>query len=111
VHKKTDSKRHKNPLLPLKNYLLLTKYSEDKKDLSNISVDRLERLYKASKDVSHHHALSGPKKETSMMLRELKSNEMITLNVIRSSHETGTVKKVLHAPTMRLFAVKVLKLD
>jgi hypothetical protein len=102
VNKKPENKRHKNPLLPLKNYLLLTKYSEDKKDLSNISVDRLERLYKASKDV----VVSGSKKETAI-LKELKSNEMITLSVIRSSHETGTVKKVLHAPTMRLFAVKV----
>lgn len=103
VNKKTENKRHKNPLLPLKNYLLLTKYSEDKKDLSNISVDRLERFYKASKDV-----VSATKKEA-ILQRELKSNEMITLNVIRSSHETGTVKKVLHAPTMRLFAVKVRK--
>ncbi|RYD73901.1 MAG: hypothetical protein EOP55_16190 [Sphingobacteriales bacterium] len=76
------------------------------KDLSNISVDRLERFYKASKDVAP--AMSGPKKEASSLLRELKSNEMITLSVIRSSHETGTVKKVLHAPTMRLFAVKVI---
>jgi len=103
VNKKTENKRHKNPLLPLKNYLLLTKYSEDKKDLSNISVDRLERFYKASKDV-----VSATKKEA-ILQRELKSNEMITLNVIRSSHETGTVKKVLHAPTMRLFAVKVMR--
>ena len=104
VNKKTENKRHKNPLLPLKNYLLLTKYSEDKKDLSNISVDRLERLYKASKDVV---SVSATKKEV-ILQRELKSNEMITLSVIRSSHETGTVKKVLHAPTMRLFAVKVI---
>ena len=102
VHnKKAESKKTKNPLLPLKNYLLLSKMNEEKREVSNVSVERLERLYKISKD-----SLIATKKEIPTP-KDLKPNEMITLSVIRSSHETGTVKKLLHAPTLRLFAVKV----
>ena len=101
LNKKTDNKRQKNPLLPLKNYLLLSKINEEKREVSNLSVERLERLYKVPKDV-----LITTKKEIPLP-KDLKPNEMITLSVIRSSHETGTVKKLLHAPTLRLFAVKV----
>jgi hypothetical protein len=31
---------------------------------------------------------------------------MITLSVLKGSRDTGTVKKVLHAPTLKLFVVK-----
>ena len=37
----------------------------------------------------------------------LKLNEMITINVVKSSHETGAVKRMLHAPTLKLYAIKV----
>lgn len=34
-------------------------------------------------------------------------SEMVTLQIIKSSHETGVVKKMIHAPTLKLYAVKV----
>ncbi len=88
-------KKQKNPLLPLKNYLHLSKVNEEKKETDNYSLR--EKAYKMTKESLLL------KKE----VREPKPNEMITLSIIRSSHETGTVKKMLHAPTLQLFAVKV----
>jgi len=37
----------------------------------------------------------------------LKLDEMITLEVIKSSKLTGTTKKMLHVPSMKIFIVKV----
>ena len=31
---------------------------------------------------------------------------MITLAVMKTSRETGTVKKMLHAPTLNIFSIK-----
>jgi len=42
--------------------------------------------------------------------KSLNLNEMVTLQIIKSSHETGVVKKMLHAPSLRLFAVKEVPL-
>ena len=76
--------------------------NEDRKEVSNISLEKLDKLYKVTKD---NLML---KKEGSTSAKTIKSNEMITLSVIKSSHETGTVKKMLHAPTFGLYAIKVL---
>jgi hypothetical protein len=36
----------------------------------------------------------------------LKINECITLEVIKRGHNTGTVKKMLHVPTLQLICVR-----
>lgn len=38
----------------------------------------------------------------------LKLEEMITLGIIKGSKNTGTVKKMLHAPTLKVFVVFLL---
>lgn len=85
----------------MKNYLLLSKLNEDRTETNNISLEKLDKLYKAAKD-------NLVTKKDYLPNIEIKPNEMVTLSVIKSSHETGTVKKLLHAPTLRLFAVKVI---
>jgi hypothetical protein len=39
----------------------------------------------------------------------LKLEEMITLEVLRSSKLTGQTKKMLHLPSMKIYVVKVKK--
>ena len=40
----------------------------------------------------------------------VKLEEMITLAVLKSTHQSGTVKKMLHAPTLKLYNVKEVPL-
>ena len=98
IKKKSEKKKHKNPLIPLKNYLLLSKINEELKEKSEISVEKLEKFSKLQKENHNHRSLQS---------YPLKLNEMITINVVKSSHETGAVKRMLHAPTLKLYAVKV----
>ena len=95
IKKKNEKKRHKNPLIPLKNYLLLSKINEEFKEKSEISLEKLEKFSRLQKE--NHSLRSYP----------LKLNEMITINIMKSSHETGVVKRMLHGPTLKLYAVKV----
>ena len=39
---------------------------------------------------------------------KVRLEDMITLGLITNSRYSGPVKKILHAPTLRIFAVKVL---
>ena len=34
--------------------------------------------------------------------------DLITLSILKDSHLSGSVKKMLHAPSLKLFAVKVI---
>ena len=34
-------------------------------------------------------------------------NELITISVIKSSHDSGAIRKMIHAPTLKMYAVKV----
>lgn len=90
--------KHKNPLLPLKNYLLLSKISEELKEKGEVSEDKLEKLNKLQAENAHRN------REKQI---PLKLSSMITLTIMKSSHESGCVKKMLHAPTLKLYAVKV----
>jgi len=36
---------------------------------------------------------------------------MITISVMKSAHESGVIKKMLHAPTLKLYAVKEVPLS
>jgi len=97
--KQEKGKKPKNhPLLVIKNYIMSTKLDEGFKDKGEVPIDKLEKVYKNLNQHSH--------RESSTQL-SLKLNEMITISVMKSSHETGSIKKVLHAPTLKLFAVKV----
>lgn len=99
LKKKHEGKKHKNPLLPLKNYLLLSKISEELIEKGEVSEDKLEKLNRLQKENAHRrHKEPIP----------LKLSSMITLLIMKSSHESGCVKKMLHAPTLKLYAVKVL---
>ena len=95
---KHEKKKHENPLLPLKNYILLSKISEELIEKGEVSEEKLEKLNKLQKENAHRR------------LKEpvaLKLSSMITLLIMKSSHESGCVKKMLHAPTLKLYAVKV----
>lgn len=41
---------------------------------------------------------------------KVRLEDMITLGLITNSRYSGPVKKILHAPTLRIFAVKVILL-
>ena len=96
--KKHSKKRDKDPLLPLKNYLQIVKISDELKEKGEVSEDKMQKLDKLQRGNAH------------LKSREslpLKLSSMITLTLLKSSHESGSVKKMLHAPTLRLYAIKV----
>jgi hypothetical protein len=98
--KQEKSKKPKNhPLLVIKNYIMSTKLDEGFKEKGDVAIDKLEKVYKNLNQPSHREKVSQI---------PLKLNDLITINVMKSSHETGSIKKVLHAPTLKLFAVKVI---
>lgn len=72
--------------------------NEEFKDKREIPIEKYEKPHKTQEE--NHH----PKEHPNYPLR---LNEMITLSVMKSSHETGMIKKVIHAPTLKIFAVKV----
>jgi hypothetical protein len=74
--------------------------NEEMKDKMDAPIDRIEKAYK-----HENPSLKDTKDPVSFPLR---LNEMITLSVMKSSHETGIIKKVIHAPTLKMFAVKVI---
>ena len=63
---------------------IASKFNQGLKDIPDISIDRFK--YKLGADI--------------------KINECITLEVIKRGHRTGTVKKMLHAPSMKVICVR-----
>lgn len=94
-----SKKLNNNPLLVVKSYFKSINQDEPFKDQGDVPVEKIEKVFKNLNQPNSHRD-----KITKI---PLKLNEMITINVMKSSHETGSIKKVLHAPTLKLFAVKV----
>lgn len=84
--KKKETGENRNPLIPFRKYMIIAnKFTEDlNQDLS------LEK-FKIPPRFSHQN---------------LKLNECVTLEVVKRGHNTGTVKKMLHVPSMRLACVR-----
>lgn len=99
---KEDKHRTGDPLGPLKDYMLLSK-PDDANVYFDLALDKPRKLYRLHKEVKiSRKDVVAPK--------QLSLSEMITLQIIKSSHETGVVKKMIHGPTLKLYAVKVLEL-
>ena len=75
------------------------------------------------KTYTKHHAYPYPKSETKKEQPELsfkktmipfsqvKLEEMITLSILKGTRNSGSVKKMLHAPSLKLYAVKEIPLS
>lgn len=63
------------------------KINEDLKEMNDISIDKLKNQFKPVNN-------------------NIKINECITLEVIKRGHHTGTIKKMLHVPTLKLICVR-----
>jgi hypothetical protein len=98
---KQERKSSRNPLIPLKNFMILSKMDEEFREQSNISIDKLEKIYRIHKD---HHVQTTRRGHINL---DIKLNELVTLSMMKSAHATGSIRKMIHAPTLRLFAVKV----
>ncbi len=61
---------------------MANKFSEEIKEMQDMSVDRLRNR-------------GGPK-----------ISECVTLEILKRSHNTGTVKKMLHVPTLTLVCIR-----
>jgi len=66
----------------------------------------------------HPHAKSDPKKDvdlgikkTTVQSSQVKLEEMITLSILKGTRNSGSVKKMLHAPSLKLYAVKEIPLS
>ncbi len=94
-----------NPLGPLREYMALPKARGEEVNTSfDLSVQRPRKPHRVYTETK-----TSPKDVQAP--KSLNLNEMVTLQIIKSSHETGVVKKMLHAPSLRLFAVKVKLFD
>ncbi len=104
--KNLDQKKgSRNPLLPLRNYLILSKMTDDIRENSReTSLERLDKIIKSHKE-NNFNSINTQRKES--YTECFKLSEMITLGLLSSGSESGTVKKMIHAPTLRMFAVKV----
>jgi serine/threonine protein kinase len=49
-------------------------------------------------------------KKATLPFSQVKLEEMITLSVLKGTRNSGSIKKMLHAPTLRLYAVKEIPL-
>jgi len=49
-------------------------------------------------------------KKATLPFSQVKLEEMITLSVLKGTRNTGSIKKMLHAPTLKLYAVKEIPL-
>lgn len=49
-------------------------------------------------------------KKATLPFSQVKLEEMITLSVLKGTRNTGPIKKMLHAPTLKLYAVKEIPL-
>eukprot|EP01017_Pseudomicrothorax_dubius_P044396 TRINITY_DN7499_c0_g3_i1.p1 TRINITY_DN7499_c0_g3~~TRINITY_DN7499_c0_g3_i1.p1 ORF type:complete len:743 (+),score=107.15 TRINITY_DN7499_c0_g3_i1:42-2270(+) len=92
----------KNPILPLKKYLLLSKISDDAP--LNVHSHMLDPNLEEAVQKLVSNQSSGNIKF--LINSSIKLEEMITLALIKSSRVTGAVKKMLHAPTLKLYAMK-----
>jgi len=76
------------------------------RDEANLSFDLgIEKPRKSYRVLKENKA----QKKNPTLSKPLSLSDMVTLQIIKSFHETGVVKKMIHAPTLKLFAVKVIK--
>ena len=89
------------PLRELREYIALPKAKGEEVNASfDLSVQKPRKPHRVYTETKQSPKdVQAPK--------SLNLNEMVTLQIIKSSHATGVVKKMLHAPSLRLFAVKV----
>jgi serine/threonine protein kinase len=50
-------------------------------------------------------------KKATMPIGQVRLEDMITLSILKGTRNTGSVKKMLHAPTLKLYAVKEIPLS
>jgi len=66
----------------------------------DIFKQKLDKVYKTHQ--GNHSFLPKPVQQENLRL-----NEMITLGPIKPSTGTGVIRKMIHAPTLKLYTVKV----
>jgi hypothetical protein len=110
---------------------LTTKKSQDHQDLSLVSeFKKVKKLLSPLKNVSHKSSAfrqvinklskfpqfnEGPSSSLPQIdfltQSVVRLEEMITLSIIKSSCASGTVRKVLHAPTFKIYATKEIPIN
>ena len=80
--------------------MALSKPNEEASIYFDIVSEKPRKLYRIQKE-------NKTSRKSFSLPKSFNLSEMVTLQIIKSSHETGVVKKMLHAPTLKLFAVKV----
>lgn len=79
----------------------MSKQNEEGKEniFTDFTSDR-DRNYRSLKE---NNPIATVRKE----LQLPKVSEMVTIGIIKPGDETGAIKKMIHAPTLKIYAVKV----
>lgn len=108
-HKKKPSAKipsDRNPLLPLKRYLMYSRLNAseagDNQTTIDPQFDEMIQKYSGHGNAAPH--LGGDQKH--LINSGMKLEEMLTISILKSGRYSGSVKKMLHVPTLRLYAVK-----
>ena len=77
--------------------------NEEKRDFSfDLNNAELEKKIEKLNEMIQKNVNMQP-----LINNSIKLEEMITLGLMKGTRKTGPVKKMLHAPTLKLYAVKV----
>jgi len=79
----------------------------------NVSVRREEDKNKirAKAKEKAKNSLDTSFKKTTMTFSQVRLEDMITLSILKGTRNSGSVKKMLHAPSLKLYAVKEIPLS
>ena len=80
------------------NYSKVTEDFNEAPDFINI--EKLNKL------ISNNNFKPATETSSTLITSRIKLDEMITLGKIKGSRDTGIVRKVLHAPTLKLYIIK-----
>ena len=83
-------------------------YKQDKADSQTTGSNKSDKRKPHSKQYPHMKFEAEPGAKQAHI--QVKLEEMITLSILKGTRNTGSVKKMLHAPTLKLYAVKEIPL-
>ena len=86
----------------------------DQQQVSSRKDDEKKKIHAKHKEAAKQNpAPTGPDfgfKKTTLPFSQVRLEEMITLSILKGTRNSGSVKKMLHAPSLKLYAVKEVPL-
>ena len=89
---------------------LAEQYYQDQHLISEVQM-QLQKIQNPSSFKNKHHPYNEKKRKRKIKFQvpkmvDLQLQEMITIGLMRGSGLSGVIKKMLHVPTLQLYAVK-----